>query len=91
MAVLELNNPYRNLDTDVAEVLRRHNVTQFFVEKGSASITINNNPDAVHDLMRIGYSDILYSAHANKHSHILVRNDSTIYVNSYIEAHHYFG
>lgn len=90
--MFEFKNHYQNLEDDVAEVLKKYNMTMTNVE-GSFSriISINNNPDAVHDLLKIGYSDILYSARNNKHSHILIRGDSVIYVTSHLEAHHYFG
>ena len=87
----ELKDIYSDFEKVAVEIFRKYNVTPHVTDaQYPNSLTINNNPDVVHALLRNGYNDLLISNEGNLYSHILVKGDYIVYVSKFIEAHHYF-
>jgi hypothetical protein len=85
---------YGELELDVIELLKTYNTVPHHFpkneEKDNCRIRINNNPDLVHILKKIGYLNLICGNHP-EYSYILEKGKCIIFVTQHIEAHHYFG
>lgn len=78
-------------DDEVIKIFKKYNVSPYKTDNlDNTSLIINNNPDVIHALIRAGFSDSLTINNHPKYSHILHKDDKTIYVNKHINAHGYF-
>jgi hypothetical protein len=92
--VLTDKHIYGDLESDVIELLKVYNTTSHpfggSEADGTVRIKINNNPDVVHALQRMGYQDLIWGQHPD-YAYILEKGKCIVFVTKYIEAHHYFG